>query len=129
MRKNKHFFERNLMSELISWKNKKTKRPLIIFGARQVGKTFLLKEFGLHFRQIVYIDFFRNSQFASIFEKDLSPKRILQELELLLETSIDVEQDLVIFDEIQYCSRALHSLKYFADEFPSGNIASAGSLL
>ncbi len=122
--------KRNITEKLLAWKVKKNRHPLIIKGVRQVGKTYILKEFGQnHFPRYHYVNFEEDEQAARIFEQDLSPKRTLDELSFYLSSSIDIENDLVIFDEIQACPRALTSLKYFSEKLPQLTVCSAGSLL
>lgn len=99
-------------------------------GARQVGKTYILRQFGKEsFPSAHYINFEEDENLFTIFQKNLNPKRILQELSFYLNSSINPEKDLLIFDEIQACPRALTSLKYFQEEMPGCAICSAGSLL
>lgn len=103
---------------------------MILRGARQVGKTFLLKDFGAkEFRQCHYFNFEEDDRLAPIFERDLKPGRLVTELRFLLGHSIDPAVDLVIFDEIQRCPRALTSLKYFCEDMPELAVCAAGSLL
>lgn len=112
------------------WKEKKGRKPLLLKGTRQVGKTYLLKELGKNvFPRYHYLNFEENSRLASVFEADLSPERILKELSFQLDASIDPRKDLLIFDEIQECPRALTSLKYFAETMPELALCGAGSLL
>lgn len=122
--------KRNIWKNLIEWKNKKDRKPLIIRGARQVGKTYILQLFGKEcFPKVHYINFEKDGSLMKIFEKDLDAARILQELSFYLDTTIDKNNDLVIFDEIQEVPRALTSLKYFCEDIPELAICSAGSLL
>lgn len=122
--------ERLMMKKLKEWKNRPNRKPLILRGVRQVGKTFLLKEFGLReFNKAHYLNFEKQKNLAQLFKPDLDVKRILIELEFFLDTSIDHKEDLIIFDEIQECPDALTSLKYFYEEMPHLAICSAGSLL
>jgi hypothetical protein len=121
---------RYLISELIKWKNARYRKPLILKGARQVGKTYLLEAFGKkYFSRSHLINFEKDEQVCQIFETDLNPKRIIQELCFKLDTSININQDLLIMDEIQNCPRALTSLKYFHEDLSDLAIVSAGSLL
>lgn len=118
------------MQNLLQWKKEKYRKPLILKGVRQVGKTFLLKEFGsLHFPQYHYFNFEKEPALAKIFEQDLVPKRILAELSFHRNCPINQDTDLVIFDEIQEASRALTSLKYFQEDCPELHLCAAGSLL
>ena len=122
--------KRQAIQALTEWKDHKTRKPLILRGARQVGKTHLLKEFGhSEFPEMVYVNFEEDEGVSRIFERDLKPGRIINELQLYLDCSIDIHQDLLIFDEIQRCPRALTSLKYFCEESPELALCAAGSLL
>lgn len=122
--------KRKMMGKLLEWKQSKARKSLLMKGIRQVGKTHLLKEFGrLHFAQCHYLNFEKQPQLAKIFEQDLVPDRILQELGFLLDCSIHKGRDLIIFDEIQELPRALTSLKYFQEECPELHLCGAGSLL
>jgi len=122
--------KRLILQNLQEWKKKKNRKPLILKGVRQTGKTYILRKFGASdFSKAHYINFELNGKAATLFNKDFDPKRILNELSFLLDTSIDKNQDLVIFDEIQACPNALTSLKYFAEELPELALCCAGSLL
>ncbi|MDX8430929.1 MAG: AAA family ATPase [Candidatus Algichlamydia australiensis] len=122
--------KRKLMKNLLLWKKKKDRKPLLVKGVRQVGKTHLLKNFGKdNFPQYHYINFEKMPKMATIFEPDLDPKRILSDLSFYLGKSIQVGKDLLIFDEIQECPKALTSLKYFQEEMPKLHLCGAGSLL
>ena len=118
------------MENLFKWKNKKNRKPLIIEGARQVGKTWLMKEFGTQaYEDTVYINFDSNSQMASLFAADLNVERLIMGLELYAGHKINSENTLLIFDEVQEVPRALSSLKYFYEDAPQYHIICAGSLL
>lgn len=122
--------KRTIIKELTAWKNRKDRKPLILRGARQVGKTYILQEFGkINFPYCHYVNFENDEQLCTLFEKDLSPARIINELQFYLDTAIDTAHDLVIFDEIQRCPRALTSLKYFLEQMPELALCSAGSLI
>ncbi len=122
--------KRSITDKIIAWKNKKNRHPLIIKGVRQVGKTYTIKVFGQkYFSNYHYINFEEDEQVGKIFAPDLNPERILNELNFYLNSTIDIKNDLVIFDEIQNCPRALTSLKYFDEKFPGLALCSAGSLL
>ncbi|MDR0917660.1 MAG: AAA family ATPase, partial [Oscillospiraceae bacterium] len=122
--------KRQAMAKLISWKNKTDKMPLIIEGARQIGKTWLMQEFGKnYYENTVYINFDINIKVREIFQKNINPYSIINELELLTASKIDPNNTLIIFDEIQECTRALLSLKYFYELAPKYNVISAGSFL
>jgi predicted AAA+ superfamily ATPase len=104
--------------------------PLVIEGARQVGKTWLMKEFGRgEYRQTVYINFDADNAVKEIFHGDINPHSIIEELEFFAGFKIIPGETLIIFDEIQVCNRALVSLKYFCEEAPEYDIVSAGSML
>ena len=123
--------KRNLIYELEQWKNLSQGRlPLVLYGARQVGKTYLLQDFAEeYYKNSVYVNFERMPVVADIFSGDLSPERIVAYLERFFGTEIIPGETLMIFDEIQACERALTSLKYFAEEAPEYHVAAAGSLL
>lgn len=122
---------RKIEEKLLAWKNKTENRmPLLLNGARQVGKTYILNEFGeTHFDNVVYINFETNLSVASYFSDDISPKRLIRFLESTVNEVITPGKTLLIFDEIQSCERALTSLKYFCELAPEYHIAAAGSLL
>jgi predicted AAA+ superfamily ATPase len=122
--------QRKIIKSLLEWKNSPDRKPLLLKGARQTGKTWLMKEFGkTAYRNTVYIDFFNNQQARNIFEGDLKPRRIIEELGFISGESITPVETLIIFDEIQECNRALNSLKYFCEETPEYHIMAAGSFL
>ena len=122
--------ERLLLQELVKWKEKADRKPLILRGARQVGKTWLLKDFGAKcFEDVCYVNFEQKDTLSIIFEGVLSPKRIIEQLSLYHAKKIQPDKTLVIFDEVQEMPRALTSLKYFAEEAPEYAICCAGSLL
>jgi len=122
--------KRKISDKLIAWKDDPNRMPLILNGARQVGKTYILKEFGArHFKQVVYINLENNLLANSFFDNDITPLRIIQYLETLTSTRIIAGETLIILDEIQACSRALTSLKAFCEEAPQYHLVAAGSLL
>lgn len=122
--------DRLLIEELNKWRLKKDRKPLILRGARQVGKTWLLKEFGRKFfRDICYINFEQKELLSDVFEGEISPKNIIEKLSVLKRMKISPHETLIIFDEVQEVPRALTSLKYFAEECPEYAICCAGSLL
>ena len=121
---------RKLIEQLKKWKNKKDRLPLILKGARQVGKTWLLQEFGKEcFEDVLYINFENESNVSSLFEGTIEPNRIIEFLGAIHHRKIKPEKTLIIFDEIQEFPRALTSLKYFAEQTPEYAICCAGSLL
>lgn len=122
--------ERKIVEVLKKWKESKNRLPLLLHGARQVGKTFTLLHFGkLNFQNVVYFNFENNPELLEIFSGDISPKQLLPKLQLIASQSIFEEKTLLIFDEIQACERALTSLKYFAELAPKYAVVAAGSLL
>jgi len=122
--------KRLLTDKILKWKNSANRKPLLLRGIRQSGKTWLLEEFGrLNYEDTAYFNFEKNNSMSKIFDKDLDPKRILTELGVLYGQAIRPGKTLIIFDEIQLCSNAITSLKYFYESSPEHHIASAGSLL
>ena len=122
--------QRLLIKDLIEWKNKKNRQPLILKGARQVGKTWLLNEFGrVAFDDVLYINFENAPGLKESFDGDISPKRIIDLLGALHGKRIKPNETLLIFDEVQEIPRALTALKYFAETAPEYAICCAGSLL
>ena len=118
------------IEKLYKWKNSKRRKPLIIEGARQVGKTWLMKEFGKQaYADTVYINFDSNSRMADLFSADLDTDRLIMGLELYAGRKINQDNTLLIFDEVQEVPRALASLKYFYENAPQYHIVCAGSLL
>ena len=121
---------RKIMEKLINWKEDKDRKPLILRGARQVGKTYILKQFGKeNYEGIVYCNFDHDMQLHSIFENTKDPVSILEQLSFVYGKAIVPEKTLIIFDEIQECPNALNSLKYFEEEANEYHVVSAGSLL
>lgn len=122
--------ERDLFIKLEKWKNKKKRKPLIIQGARQVGKTWIMKEFGArYFKDTVYINFDNNEKIKAVFDEDYDIPRIISAIKIEYGKSFDVEDTLIIFDEIQEAPKALAALKYFYENAPQYAIMAAGSLL
>lgn len=118
------------IEKLYKWKDSKHRKPLIIEGARQVGKTWLMKEFGKKaYNDTVYINFDSNSRMADLFVSDLDTERLIMGIELYVGRKINSENTLLIFDEVQEVPRALASLKYFCENAPQYHIVCAGSLL
>lgn len=122
--------ERLLMDDLVIWKNKKRRKPLIIHGARQVGKTWIMKEFGSrYFEQMIYISFDNNERMKNVFDMDYDIGRIISAIKIEAGETFTAKNTLLIFDEIQEVPRALTSLKYFYENAPEYCIIAAGSLL
>ena len=120
--------QRNLLNALIAWKNQPVRKPLLIDGARQTGKTYLLQElFGNTFANILRIDFLENPAYKEAFDGSLSPDELVMNIELLTNQAFNPETDLLILDEIGECERAVTSLKYFAEKAPSYFVAASGS--
>ena len=121
---------REISDELIKWKDSKRRKPLMITGVRQCGKTYVLKEFGeKFFDNTCYINFESNSNYSAVFDYDYDVDRILKELELILKLKITPGKTLLIFDEIQECPKAITSLKYFCENRKELHLVCAGSLL
>lgn len=122
--------QRDFIQNLIEWKDSKRRKPLILTGVRQCGKTYLLKEFGSkYFEDFCYINFESAGKYSAIFEYDFDVKRILRELELAENVKITAGKTLLIFDEIQECPKAITSLKYFCENLQELHLVCAGSLL
>ena len=118
------------MSKLLAWKNSPYRKPLILKGVRQVGKTWVLKEFGkLYYKNIAYFNFDENKEYKQFFETTKSVERILQNLMLASGKKIEAENTLIIFDEVQDCPEVINSMKYFYENAPQYHVACAGSLL
>ena len=121
---------RKIMEKLIEWKNDKDRKPLILRGARQVGKTYIIKQFGKeNYEGVAYFNFDHDTELYNMFENTKDPLRILEQLSFVYGKAIIPEKTLIIFDEIQECPNALNSLKYFEEEAKEYHIISAGSLL
>ena len=120
---------RTVIEELIKWKKSSDRKPLIVKGVRQCGKTFILREFGReNYPNVAYFNFEEDRKLASLFETDLNPHRIIKDLCIQYDAEID-NDTLIIFDEIQFCGLALTSMKYFCEKAPEYHIICAGSLL
>ena len=122
--------ERKAIKQLEDWKRREDRKPLIITGARQVGKTWLMKEFGAaNYKQVAYVNFESNQQMRSLFEADFSIDRILLAIEAVTGVKPQAEDTLIIFDEIQEAPKGLTVLKYFCENAPQYHLMAAGSLL
>lgn len=122
--------KRKILKKLINWKQSPKRKPLLLQGARQVGKTYCLNELGSsEFPKYHIFDFMENPGLNRIFEPDLQPERILRDLAIFNDADINPEKELIVFDEIQQCPKALSSLKYFAQKLPNAYLAATGSLL
>lgn len=122
--------ERFAMNDLVAWKNSTRRRPLLMQGARQVGKTWLIKEFARsNFKALAYISFFDNAAMVDFFSGDLTPDRLLDGITLFTGVDAKAADTLVVLDEIQECPRALMALKSFAEQSPKTAVIAAGSLL
>ncbi len=122
--------ERTLLFKLLEWKDKATRQPILINGARQTGKTFLLKDIFFEsgrFRHLHYLDFERDPALESIFDDGLSPHSVLANISLKYGESINLDEDLIAFDEVGSCAKALQSLKYFSEELPQAYVIATGS--
>lgn len=121
---------RNAIKDLIKWKSGEERKPMVLKGARQVGKTWLMKEFGKnYYNNYVYFNFDEEDELKSIFETNKNPQRIVELLSLIAGEKIVPEETLIIFDEIQECPSALNTLKYFNEKANEYHIIAAGSLL
>ena len=122
--------ERLRIKRMIEWKNSTSRKPLIIRGARQTGKTWLMQEFGKrHYSNVAYLNLEKNVSLASVFEQGYDTKRIIAAIELATSTLINPDNTLIIIDEIQAIPKALTSLKYFCEDAPEYHVIAAGSLL
>ena len=122
--------QRQLMSELIAWKSRANRKPLLLKGARQTGKTWLLNEFASQqYRNVIRFDFMLEPSTRSLFDGNLDPKRIISQIELLRGQTVTPEDTLIIFDEIQEAPRGITSLKYFNELAPEYHIVAAGSYM
>ena len=122
--------ERAILQKLLDWKNSPYRKPLILKGVRQVGKTWALKEFGRrYYENTAYFNFDENEEYKQFFEITKDVDRILQNLMLASGQKIVPEKTLIIFDEVQDCPKVINSMKYFCENAPQYHIACAGSLL
>ena len=122
--------KRKIINELIAWKNSEDRNPLIVNGARQIGKTYIINEFGnTEFSNLVYINLETNPAIRAIFEGNIEPSYLIQSLESHTDQHIIAGETLLFLDEIQACERALTSLKYFCEQAPQYHVIAAGSLL
>ncbi|MCF0115344.1 MAG: ATP-binding protein, partial [Erysipelotrichaceae bacterium] len=123
--------ERKVYQKFVKWKNKANRKPLLVSGVRQCGKTYLIKEFGSkEFADVAYFNFDGNEVLKSVFGYDLDTDRIIDELGSVIRgKKITVGETLVVFDEVQACPRAIQSLKYFCENLPELHVIAAGSLL
>lgn len=118
------------MTKLVAWKDGPHRKPLILNGARQVGKTWLLREFGrLHFDNVAYLSLDNDSSARALFDNDFDVRRIVQGISLYADQDVRPEKTLIILDEIQAAPKAITSLKYFCEQMPEYAVAAAGSLL
>lgn len=121
---------RKAIQDLVQWKNSPDRKPIILKGARQVGKTWIMKEFGAkYYDNTAYFNFDEEDELRSIFESSKNPQRIIELLSLIAEKKIVPGKTLIIFDEIQECPEALNSLKYFKEKANEYHVIAAGSLL
>ena len=122
--------KREFEHTLIEWKMQNERKPLLLQGVRQVGKTYSLERFGKeHFAHFLLLDFAENAELQKLFEPNLDPQRIIQDICIHFDVDISLDDTLLIFDEIQLCPNALASLKYLYKEFPCAYICASGSLL
>ena len=122
--------KRFFIEKLKDWKSKVNRKPLVLSGARQVGKTWLLKEFGrIAFKNTAYVNFDKNEELKAVFESGFDFKGIISAIQAVCNVDIVPSETLIIFDEIQLCPNALRSLKYWQEDYPQYHIAAAGSLI
>ena len=122
--------DRNALRELEMWKRSPDRKPLILKGARQVGKTWLMKTFGeMNYENVAYFNFDEEESLKTIFDTNKNPERIIELLSMIIGKKIEPHRTLIVFDEIQECSAALNSLKYFNEKANEYHVISAGSLL
>lgn len=122
--------QRTIMAELVRWKTRRNRKPLLLKGARQVGKTWLMKEFGQKcFKNTAYLNFDSGGRISRIFDEDYDIRRILQLINIETGVKVEPEETLIIFDEIQEVPRAISALKYFCENAPEYAVIAAGSLL
>jgi predicted AAA+ superfamily ATPase len=122
--------KRTFWNKLLAWKQAPSRKPMLVQGARQVGKTWLLREFGRkEFKHCELLDFAEDKELVGLFSANLKPQRILTDLSVYLNRDISLADTMLIFDEVQLCPDALTSLKYFCEEYPAAWICASGSLL
>ena len=120
--------QRTLFKQLVAWKKRKNRKPLLLQGARQVGKTWLIEEFGKReFKSVHTFNFQEEPELAGVFRDTLNPEKIIKTLELSLSLTINLSKDLIFFDEIQECPQAITSLKFFNEKLPQAAVCCAGS--
>ncbi|WP_396176629.1 AAA family ATPase, partial [Flavobacterium sp.] len=123
------YLERKVDTELENWKKLSIRKPLVLRGARQVGKSSAIRNFATKFKYYIEINFDENPSYNTIFENDLDPISICEKLSVITNTPIVVGETLLFFDEIQSCIPAISSLRYFYEKMPNLHLISAGSLL
>ena len=123
------YIKRNIDNVLLEWKTDPDRKPLLIRGARQVGKTSTIEQFGKHFEQFVIVNFEKNKELKTLFDRDLDVKEICLKLSVQFKKSVIAEKTLLFFDEIQSCPNAIRSLRYFYEDYPELHVIAAGSLL
>ena len=122
--------DRVIYKELVNWKNRPSRKPLLVQGARQVGKTYAIKAFGkAEFSNCIYMNFDENPEFKDFFQNTKDVQRIVTNIELAFGIKIEASTTLLFLDEIQECNEALNALKYFYENHPEYYICCAGSLL
>jgi len=122
--------KRRIYADLLDWKNRSDRKPLILEGVRQCGKTYILKEFGnREFESLAYLDLERRKDLRPLFGDDLDPRRIITNIGIALGRRIVPGRTLIVLDEVQTCPRALTAMKYFSEEIPEQHVICAGSLL
>lgn len=121
--------ERLLTDELLAWKRQRARKPILLDGARQVGKTYLVEKlFGERaFRKVHKLDFRLDPHLTELFAESLDPREVISNIELRLDTDVDIDRDLIVFDEVGECQAAVDSLKYFAEDLPGAYVCATGS--
>ena len=120
---------RTIFEHLINWKKQSKRKVILVRGARQVGKTYIIRELGKTFDSFLEINFEKDTDVGLLFDKNLNPKRIISELSIYYKKHITTEKTLLFFDEIQACPRAIEALRYFYEDIPDLHLIAAGSLL
>ena len=122
--------QREIEDQFAAWRQSANRKPLLLQGARQIGKTWIMEQFGAtHYDHCVKFDFDKHPEYKDAFTASKDPERILKELAIYSDAPLLPEKTLIIFDEIQECEEALNSLKYFCEDAPQYHIMAAGSLL
>ncbi|MCB9261022.1 MAG: AAA family ATPase [Flavobacteriales bacterium] len=125
----KMYFQRNIETELLEWKGQNNRKPILLRGARQVGKSSVVRHFAQNFDHFIEVNFDENADLCKLFSGTQNPIEICEQLSLLTKTPIEEGNTLLFFDEIQSCLPAISSLRYFYEKLPNLHLIAAGSLL